>query len=225
MPKKKHERFAENATFPHFFQLTFPEIQKGFELKGKWKEFFGNNHPLILELGCGKGEYIVALSEKYPDRNFIGIDIKGARMWRGAKTTYENNVKNAAFVRTRIDQIESLFGENEVDGIWVTFPDPQPTKPRKRLTSPMFLNRYRKFLKPGSIIHLKTDNLAFFEFTLSMIKSEGHELLFHTFDLYNSNIEDDVMLTQTHYEKIFLEQGIPIKYLRFKLRCEEQPTE
>lgn len=216
MPKKKHARFAENLTFPHMFQLSFDDVQAGFEMKGKWKEFFGNDNPIILELGCGKGEYIVALSSCYPDKNFIGIDIKGARMWRGAKTTHENGVKNAAFIRTRIDQIEGLFAENEISGIWITFPDPQPTKARKRLTSPMFLNRYLKFLKPGSIIHLKTDNHDFFQFTLNTVAQEGHELLFHTFDLYNSGIEDDVMLTQTHYEKIFLEQGVAIKYLRFR---------
>lgn len=220
MPKKKHARFAENLTFPHMFQLSFDDVKQGFEMKGKWKEFFGNDNPIILELGCGKGEYIVALSARYPDKNFIGIDIKGARMWRGAKTTHENGVKNAAFIRTRIDQIEGLFDANEISGIWVTFPDPQPTKARKRLTSPMFLNRYIKFLKPGSIIHLKTDNHDFFQFTLNTVNEEGYELLFHTFDLYNSGIQDDVMLTQTHYEKIFLEQGVPIKYLRFKIKSE-----
>jgi tRNA (guanine-N7-)-methyltransferase len=219
MPKKKHARFAENLTFPHMFQVSFEELREmDFEMKGKWSEFFGNNNPIILELGCGKGEYIVALSERYPEKNFIGIDIKGARMWRGAKTTYDNNVKNAAFIRTRIDQIECLFEKNEIAGIWITFPDPQPAKPRKRLTSPLFLNRYKSFLKPDSIIHLKTDNADLFNFTLEVIDQEGHELLFHTFDLYNSNIEDDVMLTQTHYEKLFLEQGIPIKYLRFRLK-------
>lgn len=217
MPKKKHARFAENLTFPHMFQLSFDDLQKGFELKGKWQEFFGNSNPIVLELGCGKGEYIVALSERYPEINFIGFDIKGARMWRGAKTTFENKVQNAAFVRTRIDQIEAIFEKEEVSGIWITFPDPQPAKSRKRLTSPMFLNRYRKFLKPGSIIHLKTDNTDFFKFTLQTVQEEGLELLFHTYDLYNSNLSDDVMLTQTHYEKIFLEQGIAIKYLRFKI--------
>lgn len=192
-------------------------MQAGFALKGKWHEFFNNHHPIVLELGCGKGEYIVALSQKYPHINFIGIDIKGARMWRGAKTTFENKTPNAAFIRTRIDQIEGLFAENEVSGIWITFPDPQPAKARKRLTSPMFTNRYKNFLKPDSIIHLKTDSLEFFDYTLFTIKTEGHELLFHTYDLYNSNLEDDVMLTQTHYENIFLQKGIPIKYLRFKL--------
>lgn len=217
MPKNKHARFAENATFPHMFQLTFNDIKQGFALKGNWASFFGNNNPIVLELGCGKGEYIVALSARYPDVNFIGIDIKGARMWRGAKTTYETNTKNAAFVRTRIDQIEGLFAENEVSGIWITFPDPQPNKARKRLTSPMFINRYRQFLKPGSIVHLKTDNTDFFNYTLSIVEQENFELLFHTFDLYNSSFHDDVMLTQTHYEKIFLSLGIPIKYLRFKM--------
>ncbi len=217
MPKKKHARFAENATFPHMFQLSFDDIQKGFSGKGHWSEFFGNNNPIILELGCGKGEYIVALSSKYPDINFIGMDIKGARMWRGAKSTFQNNSKNAAFVRTRIDQIEGVFAENEVSGIWITFPDPQPVKARKRLTSPMFLDRYRKFTKPRSIVHLKTDNEDFFKYTLSVIEEQNLELLLHTFDLYNSNLTDDVMLTQTHYEKIFLSQGMPIKYLRFRL--------
>lgn len=217
MPKNKHARFAENATFPHMFQYSFEDIQRGIEKKGHWSDLFQNNNPIILELGCGKGEYIVALSSKYPDINFIGIDIKGARMWRGAKTTFENNMHNAAFIRTRIDYIEEFFAENEIDGIWITFPDPQPTKPKKRLTSPLFLSRYRKFLKPGSIIHLKTDNLEFFNFTMSVVKEQNLELLLHTLDLYNSGIEDDVMLTQTHYEKIFLSKGIPIKYLRFRI--------
>jgi tRNA (guanine-N7-)-methyltransferase len=217
MPKKKHARFRENETFPHMFQLSFDEVSRGFKMKGHWSEFFGNSNPIILELGCGKGEYIVALSQQYPNINFIGIDIKGARMWRGAKTTYENKVTNAAFIRTRIDQIEGLFGTNEVSGIWITFPDPQPTKARKRLTAPMFLNRYRTFLKPGSIIHLKTDNTDFFNFTLQTIQSESLQLLIHTYDLYNSDLHDDVMLTQTHYEKLFLHQGIAIKYLRFIL--------
>ncbi|HLN52863.1 MAG TPA: tRNA (guanosine(46)-N7)-methyltransferase TrmB [Lentimicrobium sp.] len=218
MPKKKHARFAENLTFPHLFQVSFEELQqKDFEMKGKWRQFFGNDNPIILELGCGKGEYIVALSARYPEKNFIGIDIKGARMWRGAKTTFENNIRNAAFIRTRIDQIECLFEENEIDGIWITFPDPQPAKARKRLTSPMFLNRYKKFLKPDSIIHLKTDNTDLFTYTLEVIAQEGYALLFHTFDLYNNDLEDDVMLTQTHYEKLFLEQGVAIKYLRFTM--------
>lgn len=218
MSKRKLDRFAENATFPHLFQPSFEELVRGFDQKGKWHGFFGNENPVILELGCGKGEYTVTLAEKYPENNYIGVDIKGARIWRGARTSFENGYPNVAFLRMRIDMILNAFAPGEVNGIWITFPDPQPAKARKRLTSPMFLNRYKTLLKPGSIIHLKTDNLAFFEYTLETIAAEGHELLMHTFDLYNSGLTEDVMLTQTHYEKIFLAQGIPIKYLRFRLK-------
>jgi tRNA (guanine-N7-)-methyltransferase len=221
LTKNKLARFAENETFPHLFQPGFDELQSGFKLKGRWEEFFGNNNPIILELGCGKGEYTVALSGQYPGNNYIGVDIKGARIWRGAKTSLEKGHNNVAFLRMRIDSILNAFSPREISGIWITFPDPQPTKARKRLTSPMFLNRYDKLLKPGSIIHLKTDNLEFFEFTLSTIAAEGHTLLMHTFDLYNSNLKEDVMLTQTHYEKIFLAQGVPIKYLRFRLKTND----
>jgi len=218
LAKRKIERFAENATFPHLFQPTFDELKAGFNMKGCWHEYFGNDHPITLELGCGKGEYTVALAARYPENNYIGIDIKGARLWRGAKTTAERQSTNVAFLRTRIDMILDAFAPEEISGIWITFPDPQPAKARKRLTSPMFLNRYKTLLKPGSIIHLKTDNRAFFDFTLQTIQEEGHQLLMHTFDLYNSNLQEDVMLTQTHYEKIFLGQGIPINYLRFILK-------
>lgn len=143
-------------------------------------------------------------------------------MWRGAKTSYEEQQQNVAFLRMRIDMILKAFAAGEAGGIWITFPDPQPTKARKRLTSPMFLERYRQILAPGSIIHLKTDNTDFFEYTLGIIASEGHKLLMHTFDLYNSNLNEDVMLTQTHYEKIFLAQGMAIKYLRFQLKEESK---
>lgn len=218
MAKRKLERFAENATFPHLFQPTYDELQTGYKQKGQWSGFFGNNNPIILELGCGKGEYTTALAAQHPENNYIGIDIKGARLWRGAKTTVLNNYPNVAFLRMRIDMILCAFELQEISGIWITFPDPQPHKARKRLTSPMFLERYKKLLKPDSIIHLKTDNTGFFEYTLSTIASEGHHLLMHTFDLYNSNLQEDVMLTRTHYEKIFLAQGVAIKYLRFKLQ-------
>lgn len=217
MTKRKQERFAETATFPHVIQPTFDEIHNNFPLKGKWAGFFENTHPITLELGCGKGEYTIALAKQYPGNNYLGVDIKGARIWRGAKTAFEDGMKNVAFLRTRIDFIEHAFAENEVNSIWITFPDPQPVKPRKRLTSPLFLNRYAGFLIPGGIIHLKTDNTEFFESTLEVIKEGNHHLLMHTFDLYNSNLEDDVMLTQTHYEKIFLAEDKPIKYLRFQL--------
>jgi tRNA (guanine-N7-)-methyltransferase len=217
VPKKKQERFDETATFPHVVQPSFDEIHHNFPLKGKWAGFFGNTHPIILELGCGKGEYTLALAKRYPHNNYLGVDIKGARIWRGAKTAFEDGMKNVAFLRTRIDFIEHAFAENEVDSIWITFPDPQPVKPRKRLTSPLFLSRYAGFLKPGGIIHLKTDNTELFEFTLEVINEGNHQLLMHTFDLHNSNLDDDVMLTQTHYEKLFLAEGKPIKYLRFQL--------
>jgi tRNA (guanine-N7-)-methyltransferase len=216
--KRKLERFAENATFPHLFQPSYDELQTGFNQKGQWQNYFGNNQPIILELGCGKGEYSLALAAQHPENNYIGIDIKGARLWRGAKTAIENKFSNVAFLRIRIDMILCAFEPQEISGLWITFPDPQPHKARKRLTSPMFLERYKQIMKPGSTIHLKTDNTAFFEFTLDTIASEGHELLMHTFDLYNSNLQEDVMLTRTHYEKIFLAQGMPIKYLRFKLK-------
>lgn len=215
--KRKLERFAENKTFRHLFQPDFNELQSGFSQKGNWNVFFGNTHPVILELGCGKGEYTTALAARYPQNNYIGVDIKGARLWRGAKTAQENNYANVAFLRMRIDMILKAFADQEASGIWITFPDPQPQKARKRLTSPMFLDRYRQILKPGSIIHLKTDNLGFFEYTLETIQAQGLELLMHTFDLYNSGLQEDVMLTQTHYEKIFLAEGIPIKYLRFRI--------
>lgn len=221
MTKRKLERFAENATFGHLFQPGFEELQRGFYQKGRWSEFFGNSNPIILELGCGKGEYTLALAARYPGNNYIGIDIKGARLWRGAKTSKENSCNNVAFLRMRIDMILNAFEPGEVSGIWITFPDPQPAKARKRLTSPMFLNRYSTLLKPDSIIHLKTDNSSFFDYTLETIEAEKHCLLFHTFDLYNSNLNDDVMLTQTHYEKLFLSKNIPIKYLRFKLHGNE----
>jgi len=220
--KRKLERFAENAGFRHLFQPTFEELQSGFGIKGQWHSFFRNQHPIILELGCGKGEYTVALARQHPENNYIGVDIKGARMWRGAKTSYEEQQQNVAFLRMRIDMILKAFAAGEAGGIWITFPDPQPTKARKRLTSPMFLERYRQILAPGSIIHLKTDNTDFFEYTLGIIASEGHKLLMHTFDLYNSNLNEDVMLTQTHYEKIFLAQGMAIKYLRFQLKEESK---
>ena len=218
MTKNKLERFAENKTFPHLFQPGFEALQSGFELKGRWRDFFENENPITLELGCGKGEYTVALASQYPQNNYIGIDIKGARIWRGAKTSFDNGYKNVAFLRMRIDSILNAFDPQEISGIWITFPDPQPKKDRKKLTSPMFLNRYAQLLRPDSIIHLKTDSLEFFEYTLETIAAEGHHLLMHTFDLYNSNLNEDVMLTQTHYEKLFLAEDIPIKYLRFQLK-------
>ena len=217
--KRKREHFEENKTFYNFFQPSYPELINGFRLKGNWRDlFFGNSHPIVLELGCGKGEYTVNLAKKYPEKNFIGIDIKGARMWKGASISNSHSIQNTAFVRTSIELLEFIFKPGEVNEIWITFPDPQPNKPKikKRLTSPQFLERYRKILAKDAIIHLKTDNANLFEYTLEVINEGGHDLLYHTRDLYNSGIDNETTQIQTFYEKMFLKEGIPIKYLHFK---------
>ena len=180
MSKGKLEKFAEVATFPNVFELPFLFKSGDFVLKGKWHDnYFKNENPLVLELGCGKGEYTVGLAEKFPNKNFIGIDIKGSRLWRGAKFALENKMKNVAFVRTRIDHIEMVFAFAEVDEIWITFPDPQPqkTRERKRLTSPMFLNRYTKILKPGGILNLKTDNFQLYEYSKQIAEEMNFKIL------------------------------------------------
>ena len=226
LAKRKIERFAENATFEHFFQPSFFDLQSGFPLKGRWREdFFHNKNPIIVELGCGKGEYTVALAAKYPERNFIGIDKKGARMWKGGKTSHESAMPNVAFVRSHAEMISSIFGLAEVDELWITFPEPQPNSPRskKRFTSSQFLKRYIKILKPAGIIHLKTDNDLVYESTLELIQSDKHLLHFASNDLYLNTSSDqlmDVMAVQTHYEKIWLAKGFKIKYLYFSLNPE-----
>lgn len=220
MGKDKLKRFAETATFKNFVQPPAYYFTEDFYLKGKWNtDFFGNKNPIYLELGCGKGEYTVGLSRLYPENNYLGIDIKGARMWRGAKTALENNYNNVGFLRTHINQINCFFADNEVSGIWITFPDPQPQKARagKRLTSPEFIARYRKLLKPDAIIHLKTDNTGLFDYTLEVIEQQKHHLLYHTFDLYNSEIDNEANKIQTFYESMFLEKGQKICYLQFSL--------
>jgi tRNA (guanine-N7-)-methyltransferase len=223
LAKRKLERFAENATFKHFFQPSFFDLQAGFPLQGRWrKDFFHNNNPIIIELGCGKGEYTVALAARYPDKNFIGIDKKGARMWKGGKTSHEEAMPNVAFVRSRAELIGFVFGTEEIDEIWITFPEPQPNSPRskKRFTSPQFLNRYRQILKPCGILHLKTDSDLVYESTLEVVKTEGHLLHFSCNDLYQYDVDDqvkDVIAVQTHYEKMWLEKGFKIKYMNFSL--------
>ncbi len=229
MSKGKLEKFAEIGTFPNVFQLPYLYNSEDFSLKGKWCEsYFKNNNPIVLELGCGKGEYTVGLAEKFPDKNFIGVDIKGARLWRGSKTAHDNNMGNVAFVRTRIDHIEKVFAPGEVDEIWVTFPDPQPqkTRERKRLTSPVFLKRYSNILKPGGIVNLKTDNFPLYEYSLEVAYEGQHTLLAATNDLYKSieKGEDnyigknaELLQIKTYYEKMFLEQGLKINYLSFIL--------
>ena len=217
MGHHKLQRFAENLTFKNLFQVSFEMLQSsGFALRGHWSEFFGNNNPIVLELGCGKGDYTIALARIHPDRNYIGVDIKGARLWRGAKTATEEQMTNVAFIRTRIELIEQFFATDEVSEIWITFPDPQPKKPLKRLTSERFLSCYRHFLKPGGIVHLKTDSQELYDYTLNeVIAPAKMPVGYATNDLYNSDCDDEAKLTQTFYEKIWLAEGKTITYIRF----------
>ena len=206
---------------PHVIQPDTYELKKDIELKGKWNsDFFKNDHPIVLELGCGKGEYSVALAERYPKKNFIGIDIKGNRMWVGASNSHNKELKNIAFLRIRIENIIKCFDENEVSEIWITFPDPQIKRRRtnKRLTHPEFLKRYTHFLKEDGIINLKTDSAFLYGFTLGIIEGEGHELLDCTNDLYGVHQLRENMDIKTHYEKLFLDKGTPITYTKFQLK-------
>jgi len=217
--KRKLQRFAEMDTFGHVVQPSYNEVfQKDHPLKGKWNQrFFNNDNPIILELGCGKGEYTVGLARQYPEINFIGIDIKGARMWKGAKTARQEGLNNVGFIRTRIDFICSFFAPNEVKEVWITFPDPQPKKYYKRLTSTRFLGYYKDFLKPDGYIHLKTDNKELFVYTKEIIKINNLELIEDTDNLYRSDVDSIVLSIKTFYEKHFLEEGKPIHYLKFKI--------
>lgn len=221
MGKDKLRRFAAVKDFPNFFE---PVVTKEYEMKGKWRtDFFKNDHPIVLELGCGKGEYSVGMAKHFPDKNFIGVDIKGSRMYIGAVEALESEMKNVAFCRTKIDFINDCFAENEVDEIWLTFSDPQPKKPNKRLTSPVFIERYRKLLKPGGIVHLKTDSDLLFEYTEEQIKEQGYNCLELTWDLYNELDENldavtkEILDIKTHYEKLFTARGSVIKYCKFQI--------
>ena len=221
MPSKL-EKFAELDTFTNCFTLFFETLDAGFSLKSRWKQdHFKNERPLILELGCGKGEYTIGLAKHHPEKNYVGVDIKGNRIWTGAKQALEEQLNNTAFLRTRIDFIEHCFGEGEVDEIWITFPDPQPqsTRARKRLTHPMFTNRYRKFLKKNGLVHLKTDSTSIYEYTLETIKEQGLPLLWHTNNLYHNCPPDrqELVNIKTYYEKLFTERGEDIKYICFQL--------
>lgn len=221
MGKDKYRRFQENLTFRNMVQPEFEDIfGKDHHLKGHWNnDFFGNGNPIVLELGCGRGEYTVALARKNPDRNYIGVDIKGARMWRGAKTATEERIGNAAFLRTRIEFIDSFFAEGEVSEIWITFPDPQLKKQRsgKRLTSPRFLERYAKFLAADGCIHLKTDSRHLHEYTVAVAQCNGLPVSACAADLYSSGSASDDLSIKTAYEERFLREGLPITYLRFTL--------
>lgn len=221
--KNKLKRFKENETFNNVFQPTRSDLVEGsYELKGNWRQqFFNNNNPLVLELGCGKGEYSVELAKKYPDKNFIGIDIKGARFWRGAKTAIEENIKNVAFLRTQIELIEFAFDENEVDEIWITFPDPQIKykRTKHRMTNSEFLKRYKKVLKPEGIINLKTDSEFMHGYTLGLLHGEGHNVLYANHNVYKQEgSPEEVTSIQTFYESQYLEQNKPITYIRFKIK-------
>jgi tRNA (guanine-N7-)-methyltransferase len=213
MSKKKLERIAEIKTFPNVSELQ-PEETKVWK-----KNFFRNNNPLVLELGCGRGEYTVALAAANPDTNFIGVDIKGARIWRGAKTAIDDKIPNAAFIRMEIEHICQFFDKNEVSGIWITFPDPQPKKPTatKRLTHPEFINKYREVLKKDALIHLKTDNDMLYHFTLDTIEEMGLKLHYNSDNIYALPLLIPELEIKTTYEMKFLEKEIPIKYIRFSI--------
>lgn len=225
MGKDKHKRFLENEQFALLHQPTFDEVfSKDYHLKGQWhSQFFHNSNPIVLELGCGKGEYTVALARMFPEKNFIGIDIKGARMWRGAKTATEEQLPNVAFVRTRIEFIRSIFGKDEVSEIWITFPDPQmkSNRRKKRLTAAGFLNSYRTFLQPTGVVHLKTDSQFLHEFTKCIISENGLNQLVACNDIYGTGFADELLSIKTAYEKEFLSQGLPITYLKFNIHGSE----
>ena len=213
-------RFEVLKTFENVFQPELDEIKDGFHLRGKWASaYFKNDHAIILELGCGKGEYTVALAEQCPEKNFIGVDIKGERLYHGGKHALEKNLNNAAFIRTYIDQIQAFFAKDEIDEIWFTFPDPQlkTGRNKKRLTSPGFMDMYRSFLKRGSLIHLKTDNEAMYEYSKEVAASLNFEILYATNNLYGAP-HDKILDVKTYYEKIYLKEGLNICYLKLHLR-------
>ena len=221
--KNKLKRFRENDTFSNVIQPTREEIvSEKFPHKGKWRqEFFKNDAPIVLELGCGKGEYTVALARKFPHKNFIGIDIKGARFWRGAKTAIEEKLPNVAFIRTQIELIEGLFAENEVSEIWITFPDPQIKykRTKHRLTNEAFLARYKKILTADGTVHLKTDSEFMHGYTLGLLHGAGHEVLYANHDVYtNEGSPSEVTEIQTFYESQYLEVNKAITYIHFKIK-------
>jgi tRNA (guanine-N7-)-methyltransferase len=221
--KNKLKRFKENETFKNVFQPTRADLVEGdYALKGNWRQqFFNNQNPLVLELGCGKGEYSVALAKKYPEKNFIGIDIKGARFWRGAKTAIEARIPNVAFLRMQIELIDYAFAENEVDELWITFPDPQIKykRTKHRMTNSEFLKRYKHILKPEGVVNLKTDSEFMHGYTLGLLHGEGHEVLYANHNVYKQEgSPEEVTSIQTFYESQYLEQDKPITYIRFKIK-------
>lgn len=223
MSKGKLAKFADMAKYENVFQYPYSVVENvPFEMRGHWnEEYFHNDNPIVLELGCGKGEYTVGLAKLFPNVNFIGVDIKGARMWTGATQAINEGLKNVAFLRTNIEIIERFFSEDEVQEIWLTFSDPQMKNPRKRLTSTYFMNRYRKFLKDGGLVHLKTDSNFLFTYTTYMVERNKLPLLVRTEDLYHTDGFDEqtntILNIQTYYESMWIERGLNIKYMKFEL--------
>ncbi len=223
MGKGKLAKFADMESYENVFQYPFSVIEQvPFEMKGHWREqFFHNDNPIVLELGCGKGEYAVGLAKQHPDMNFIGVDIKGARMWTGATQAIKEGIKNVAFLRTNIEIIDRFFDKDEVQEIWLTFSDPQMKNPRKRLTSTFFMERYRRFLVDGGTIHLKTDSNFLFTYTKYMVENNQLPVEVQTEDLYNDakvqEATEQVRRIQTYYEQMWLDRGLNIRYMRFRL--------
>ena len=223
MSKGKLAKFADMERYENVFQYPYSVVEQvPFEMKGRWNEcYFRNDHPIVLELGCGKGEYTVELAKLYPEVNFIGVDIKGARMWTGATQALQEGLKNVAFLRTNIEVIDRFFTPGEVTEIWLTFSDPQMKNPRKRLTSTWFMQRYRHFLADGGIVHLKTDSNFLFTYTTYMVEKNGLPLLFRTEDLYHTEGIDEetrrILAIRTYYESMWIERGLNIRYMKFRL--------
>ncbi|KAA6351537.1 tRNA (guanine-N(7)-)-methyltransferase [termite gut metagenome] len=219
MGKNKLRKFADMLTYPHVFEYPYSVAEHvPFKMQGNWnKDFFENDNPIVLELGCGHGEYTVGLGKLFPGKNFIAVDIKGARMWSGASESLAAGMKNVAFLRTNIEIIDRFFAENEITEIWLTFPDPQMKKTTKRLTSTYFMERYRKFLIPSGIIHLKTDSNFLFTYTRCMIEENQLPVECITEDLYHSGLADDILSIRTYYEQQWIARGLNIKYVRFFL--------
>ncbi len=227
MGKGKLAKFADMAEYPHVFECPYNMLDEmSTKMKGNWnKTFFGNDNPIVLELGCGRGEYTTGLARRYPEKNFIGVDVKGARMWTGATEIFHEGLKNAAFLRIDIEFIDRLFDRNEVSEIWLTFSDPQMKKAKKRLTSTHFMKRYRKFLIPDGLVHVKTDSNFMFTYTKYMVEKNCLPVEIATDDLYHSGMDDDILSIRTYYEQQWLDRGLSIKYICFRLPQEGELSE